>query len=168
MKSFLLGTDCTTVVSFLLPFGAVWQRKTFAANPELLVFIFGNHVNLVECPHSFMHWKFVFPYSLLSNLLFLSFYFIVRGTEFVGIRKMVLIPLKTDYLCGASQELLSELQDSSAETLGYKSYVRVIAGIFHHHWSSEFICRIVGPGTELLFCFHNVTFAVPEKQNWKM
>lgn len=23
----------------------------------------------------------------------------------------------------------------------------------------------VGPGMELLFCFHNVTYAVPEKQN---
>lgn len=122
-------------------------------------------MNLVECPHIFMHCKFVFPYSLLSNLLFLSFYFIVRGTEFVEISKMILIPLKTDYLSGASQELPSELQDSSAETLGYKSYARVIAGIFLHHRSSEFICRIVGPGMEILFCFHNVTYAVPEKQN---
>lgn len=109
MKSFLLGTEYRTVVSLLLPFGAVWQRETFAANPELLVFVFGNHVNLVECPHSFLHCKFVFPYSSLSNLLFLSFCFLVRGTEFVGVRKMVLVPLKTDYLCGASQELPSEL-----------------------------------------------------------
>lgn len=46
---------------------------------------------------------------------------------------MVLIPLKRDYLCGASQELPSELQDLSAETLGNGSYVRVVAGIFLHH-----------------------------------
>lgn len=94
------------------------------------------HINnskiLVECPYCFLHCKFVFLYSLLSNLLFLSLCFIVRGTEFVGIGKMVLIPLKTDYLCGASQDLSSELQDPSAETLGYKSYVRVAAGIFLH------------------------------------
>lgn len=73
MKSFLLGLEYRTVVSLLLPFGAVGQGETFAANPELLVFIFGNCVNLVECPHSFLHCKFVFPYSLLSNLLFISF-----------------------------------------------------------------------------------------------
>lgn len=91
MKSFLLEIEYRTVVSLLLPFGAVWQRETFAANPELLVFSFGNCVNLVECPHSFLHCKLVFPYSLLSNL-FISFCFTVRGTEFVGIRKMILIP----------------------------------------------------------------------------
>lgn len=133
LMSFLLGTAYRTVMSLLLPLGAVWQRETFAANPELLVFIFGNHVNLVECPHGFLHCKFVFPYSFLSNLLFFFSRFIGRGTEFVGVRKMVLIPLKTDYLCYASQELPSELQDPSAETLGNWSYARVVAGIFLHH-----------------------------------
>lgn len=64
---------------------------------------------------------------------------------------MVLIPLKTDYFCGVLQELPSELQHPSAEPLGYRSYVRVVAGIFLCHRSDEFISRVVGPGMELLF-----------------
>lgn len=70
LMSFLLGTEYRTVMSLLLPFGAVWQKETFAANPELLVFIFGNHVNLLEYPHSFLHCKLSLFFAFISFFLF--------------------------------------------------------------------------------------------------